>query len=244
MSMKKDELCKLKIDIQTNNLFRYREIAVLVDKPKFLEEVKKIREIIGIGTLLPFRAKHWQIDSMKWSTNNQKGEQVLTSETERLCNTFERPKHMVNDIYQAILFGKIYDKDPAVGIVYPKTYLERPYVAIFPTLSTTDKAILIALKEAKRILKGNSILSSSFDFKAHGLEKIAPHQIKEHRELYWRNLAGESYTDIALTICDEDERMDYEKRKANNLRPEKDIISTRPAVAQAIQRYKEALKTA
>lgn len=244
MSMKKDELCKLKIEIQTNNLFRYREIAVLVDKPKFLEKVKKIREEIGIADLLPYRPLHWQVDSMKWSMSNSEKEQRLTKAANKLSEKFQIPKYMGNSIYQALLFGKITDKDPAVGIVYPKSVVERPCVAIFPTLLTTDKDILSALKQAKRILKGNSIISNSFGFKSDAVEKIAPHKVKQHRDWYWRNLAGESYSDIALTLEDKDFQEDYKRRKNSNIKNTgRDMMLTRPKVAQAIQRYKEALET-
>lgn len=243
MSMKKDELCKLKIEIQTNNLFRYWEIATLVDKPKLLGEIKQVREKIQLSSLLPFRPNHWQIDSMKWASNNPKIEQELMRASKQLCRSFKRPKHMINDIYQAILFGKVFDSDPSVGIVHSKTYVERPCVAIFPTLSTTDKAIVKALKRAKRILKGDSILSLSFGFKANEPKKIAPHRVKQHREWYWRNLAGESYSDIALSLASKRFQADYKRRKAEHIEmTSRYELVKRPKVAQAIERYREALE--
>jgi hypothetical protein len=243
MSMKKDELCKLKIEIQTNNLFRYREIAVLVDKPKFLERVKKVRKEIGITELLPFRPLRWQVDSMKWSTSNSKKEQHLVKAAKKLSEEFQIPKYMVNNVYQALLFGIITDKDPTVGIVHPKSVVERPYVAIFPTLSTTDKDILSALKEAKRILKGDSIISHSFGFKSDALNKIAPHKVKQHREWYWRNLAGESYTDIAFSLKSKKFQDEYIKRKLDHIEGTSRYLIGKQLtkVAQAIGRYSDAL---
>lgn len=242
MSMKKDELCKLKIAIQTNNLFRYREIAMLVDKPKFLETVKTVREAIGIETLLPFVSGNWFTASTKWANKFPQKDKLLMSYAKRLCREFNRPLYMVNDIYQAILFGKVVEERVSVGIIHPKTIVERPYVAIFPTPYTTDEDIKKALDQAKEILKGNSLLGMPYDFKVDDPKHTEFSQIEEHRELYWRNIVGESYTQIAKSMCSKKELDEYESnifnKKANRYH-----LAHRPYVIRCIQRYKKALVT-
>lgn len=242
MSMKKDELCKLKIDIQTNNLFRYREIAVLVDKPKFLEEVKRVREIIGLDSLLPFISGNWFTAFAKWVERFPQKEKVLMAHSKRLCREFNRPLYMVNDIYQAILFGKVIEERVSVGIIHPKTIVEKPYVAIFPTPYTTDEDIKKSLDQAKEILKGNSLLGMPYNFKVNDLKHTEFSQIEEHRELYWRNMAGESYTDIAFSLSSKEAQDEYlqskTKKEANRYHLER-----RPYVIRSIQRYKKAIET-
>jgi len=243
MSMTNEELCGLKVDIQTNNLLRYREIAILVDKPKFLEKVKEIRKKIGIEALLPFKSGNWWTASVKWAKEFPQKDRALMSSSRRICREFKRPIYMVNDIYQAILFGKILEGRVAVGIVHPKTIVERAYVAIFPTPYTTHEDIKKALDTAKKTIKEDSLFSMPFDFRAKNPKHTAFSGIVEHRELYWRNIAGESYTDIALSMCSDEEQAEYKKRKANKEHPSRDAISHRPYVAQSIRRYKKALAT-
>jgi len=198
MGMKKDKLCKLKVEIQSSNLFRYREIAILVDKPKFLEEIKKIRKGVGIDELLPLKSSNWFGASLKWAKQFPQKDKSLMSHAKRLCREFKRPVYMVNDIYEAILFGKVIVSNTPVGVVQKGTIVERPYVAIFPSPYTTTEDLKTALKQVKQIYKG----TNPFNFLTSNLQvsdykNTSFNAIKEHRELYWRNLAGESYTEIA-----------------------------------------------
>lgn len=240
--MKKDEICKLKIDIQTNNLFRFREIAVLVDKPKFLEEVVRVRETIGLDSPLPFNSGNWFTASEKWVEKFPSKEKVLMTNAKRLCREFKRPTYMVNDIYQAILFGKVFEQRVSVGIVHPKTVVESPYVAIFPTIYTTDEDVKKALDQAKEILKGNSLLGMPFNFKVSNLKHTEFSQIEEHRELYWRNMAGESYTDIAFSLSSKEVQDEYVHNKTKK-EVNRYHLERRPYVIRSIQRYKRAIET-
>lgn len=264
MSMKKDELCKLRVEIQTSNPFRFREIVILVDKPKFLEEVKKIRRQLNIETPLPFksdkwyriptklaekfpffaRSSSWWTASTNWAIKYPRKDKILMTHAKRLCQEFNRPVYMVNDIYQAILFGKVIEKRVSVDIIHPKTPVERPYVAIFPTLQTTYEDIKKALDQAKGILKGYPF-STTFNFKVKSLKLASFPGIVEHRDLYWRNMAGESYTQVALALGSEKEKAKYEEFKDEREYPGqgRDKLSRRPYVVRSIQRYKKALSS-
>ena len=59
MKMKYEDLLRLKIDIQTTNDRNFMELAILFDKPEFLEWLPKIRDKYNLQTVAP--DKYWEV---------------------------------------------------------------------------------------------------------------------------------------------------------------------------------------
>lgn len=58
---------------------------------------------------------------------------------------------------------------------------------------------------------------------------------RRDREWYWQNIAGEGYTEIALSATSPANRMEYEKNRNRYAIPEYEMVK------QAIRRYKNLL---
>lgn len=59
MKMKYEDLLRLKIDIQTDNDRNFLELAILFDKPEFLEWMPKIRKKYDLETIAP--DQYWEV---------------------------------------------------------------------------------------------------------------------------------------------------------------------------------------
>lgn len=69
--MKNEDLTHLKIDVQTTNDRNYLELAILFDKPKFVEYLPKIRKKYGIGHLVKLEEYDQLMDDYFKSTESK-----------------------------------------------------------------------------------------------------------------------------------------------------------------------------
>lgn len=234
-----ENLLKLKVGIEAKNPIIYREIALLVDKPNFLSELSEVRALLKMDKPIKINHKDFWLASYSWAKENPSKDNQLLIHARRLCKKFNKPLHLISSIYQAILFGKVVEESTSVSIVDNKTQLERPYVAIYPSIHTTNEEIIKALKRAKKLLKldKSPVFSNAPVPKFASKKQSLHHEIKTHREWYWRNAAGESYTDIALSLVSKEEQEEYQTVKKRG------ILRLLPQVREAIRRYKRSLES-
>lgn len=137
--MKNEDLVKLKIDIQTNDDTNFLELAILLDKPKFLRLLPQLRKDYGIERLIDLKDYYRKTDSFKnskkaklnfskyqnskklieYARKNNTGFddiedemdlfQLLDTETNLLCYIFKRPPYFSESIKQAILCNAVND---------------------------------------------------------------------------------------------------------------------------------------
>lgn len=241
----KEDLLKLKVEIEAKNPIIYREIALLVDKPNFLSEVSEVRNLLKIDKPIGMSHKDWWLASYSWAKTNPGKDKQLMIHAKRLCKKFKKPLHLVNSIYQAILFGKVVGESISVSIVDNHTKFDRPYVVIYPSMHTTNSEAVEALTRAKKLLQlEKSPAFSGLPVPKFGARKLnLHHEIKTHREWYWRNLSGESYTDITLSLESKKVREDYLRRKRDGIaNTGRDLLTLYGQVTQAVRRYKRALE--
>lgn len=195
MSLKNEDLIKLKIDIKSKSKYIFQEIAFLVDKPIFLEEVNKARKKLKLEKLI-------DIESYKdWIRNHPPGTKGKSSELDILLKSvanirklIKRSIHYNQIIIQAILCGAVNEEawQPVyVDIVFDDYYIKFPAVIIYPTSKTRNKDILMALRKTKEFYKKNNDLAPS---PTSSLDPIS--KIKIHRKWYWEKISGKTYTEI------------------------------------------------
>lgn len=137
MSMKNEDLLHYKIDIKTKNDTNFLELAILLDKPEFLEFLPKIRKKYNFNHLIDLKNYDKTIDSFgideygkfDFSTYKNSKElidyaikqttwtididekmdllQLLDMEANILCYIFKRPPYFSGMIKQAILCGSV-----------------------------------------------------------------------------------------------------------------------------------------
>src|SRR3972149_5409824 len=135
--MTNEDLLRLKIDIQTKNDTNFLELAILFDKPEFLEFLPKIRKKYNFDSLIGLKNYDKAIDSFgtdeyakfdfstyknfkelieyakkqtTWTVGLEEKMdllQLLDMEAGVLCYIFKRPPYFSGMIKQAILCGAV-----------------------------------------------------------------------------------------------------------------------------------------
>lgn len=136
--MKNDKLHK-RIEIHTNNNTNYLELAILLDKPEFLNLLPILRNDYGISKLIDLKnfdktiklfqnGKKYKLNLSKYKNAKQIIEyahknntgfediqdemdlyQLLDTETNLICYFFKRPSYFAEPIKQAILCNEVND---------------------------------------------------------------------------------------------------------------------------------------
>jgi len=160
--------------------------------------------------------------------------------SEFLCREFEKPGYFSLIIQYAIVCGEVGDKsyrhtyiDVIPHDLHPSDDIPLPNAVIVISPMTTMKDIKEVFKaNLPKIFEENKELLSYFS----RMKKDDAPFFKRDREWYWRNLAGEGYTKIALSITTSTVKELYRKRRKRDEIPEYNSVKTQ------IRRYKQLLK--
>lgn len=235
----RDEYTEL--DVKDNA--RYQEIAILVDRVDFIEAIKDIRIELGIKApidirirnSLPFRdKKEWKSKYKTWAffAKDMAG-QRLEKRLKLLLIKVHRPMYLLHVAIQVALFKSVKDDSGIVQILNKRSTISGTTIGIFPTINTTNEDIIEAWEEVKKWFKD----------KTFNKKKNTKEEFKRDRAWHWRNIRGESYSDIALSLEDEDFQSDYKKLKTESRNGiNRDSLIHLPEVKQAIGRYRKGLK--
>lgn len=256
--IKKTDLLDLKIKISCTNEIAYMDCALLLDKPEFLSLIPDLRKKYGIkeqvhinGFVL-WLTKLVEEDTKKLDkdlADKSGGSDDLSElnligtkfqqETDRISRKFKRPSYFSSIIQYAIVCGEVNDSS------YQHTNIE-----IFPKYELTpdDNPLpevkinitpMTTLSDVKRVFEQNVpriFEENKKNLKYYYKMKNRPSaNIRRDREWYWRNLAGDGYTQIALSETSESVRQQYEKDQNRYQIPEYEMVK------QAIRRYKRYL---
>lgn len=137
--MKNENVLKQKIEIQTDNNTNFLELAILLDKPKFLQLLPKLKKDYGIKKSIDLKNYYRKTDSFKdskkaklnfskyqnskklieYAKKNNTGYediedemdlfQLLDTEANLICYIFNRPPYFSEPIKQAILCNAVND---------------------------------------------------------------------------------------------------------------------------------------
>lgn len=159
--------------------------------------------------------------------------------TQNLSRDFKRPEYFTMIIQHAIVCGEVGNKSyqtASIEVFPPELYIDEiPYPeAIIRISPMTTKKDLVKIFEdnVPKIFEENEQLLRHY----YKMKKDPTNNIRRDREWYWRNLAGEGYTEIALSVTSDDVKKQYQDENNRYLIPEY------PHVKQALTRYKRLLK--
>lgn len=229
------------IEIKVDDKWKFGEVAFLVDREDFLEDIAKARKLLGIKKLIP----NTEIAINKWKGEEQnealKAQLIKELSTvtrsqkikDKLLKKYHKPLFFANILDAVILCGNVTDKDFSttayVQIIDPMDYIERHKHRKF--LGYPRIAIIISpetkLSEVKEVFRKN--VPSEMDyFKNEYLNsKSKLHStisnIKRDRRWYWENKNGNS----AAKICEKS-----------------DLNIDQKSVEKAITQYKKHLQIA
>ena len=251
------DLINLQIKINCTNEIAYMDCALLLDKPEFLRLLPSLRKKHDITELISYKKFYaWTTkkldedieaikkDKMKGTTVDDLSELDLPfrqfeNDTKDLCRRFKKPGYFVSIIQFAIVCGVVGD------ISYEHTRMEisptdpsldelpLPEVRMVITPMTTLKNMQdVFEKNVPGIFEGNIKLLKYY-YKMKNRKSV---NFQRDREWYWRNFAGEGYTEIALSETSPSVRLQYETNQNRYSIPEYEMIK------QSIRRYKNLLK--
>lgn len=231
-------------------------------KLKILRKEFGINKLVPYKNFTNWKTTQIKEDLKAWSTNNQKlvkkfirkhDRKHSTTElfkslpihkqfqwqSELLCREFNRPGYFDLVIQYAIVCGEVGDESyqhTRIDVIPHDLSGDLPFpeVAIIITPVTT-------MKDIKHIFETN--LPQVFEDNKHLLKyysqmkKSKSSNIRQIRDWYWRNVSGEGYTAIALSVTTQSIRNAYMNQRNRYLIPEYKSID------QSIRRYKKTLKT-
>lgn len=191
-----------KIDLgEITNNKHYAEVAYLVDNDSFLDEVDRVRKLIGIDSPLKYQeAGEWlqgNTNRVSFSKMTKKEKEKykkrlrLSIETENIKERFKKRFNYSQLIKYAILAGKVTDNECTTTtfcVSYPfskefndaELYVEQPMVAIFVNPETKFKEVkkLMDTRVKKLFDKTKRIYTST---------KRERTNIERDRDWYWEN---------------------------------------------------------
>lgn len=257
--MKKADLPGLKIKVSCKNDIAFMDCALLLDKPEFLQLLPNLREKYNISKLLPlsefpsWMSKMIDEDNQKIDDDITKGITVenlydldlrgrkFEMETLQFSRRFKRPDYMANVIRHAIVCGHVDDNSyqhTRIQIDPPYTYYteeEQPLpevkIVVTPMTKMSDVKKIFD-QNIPEIFEDNKQLLKYY----YKMKNTKSENIRRDRDWYWRNVAGEGYTQIALSETSPEIRDEYKKNKSRYIIPEYERVK------QAIRRYKNLLR--
>lgn len=187
-----------KVEIVVDSIYKFQEIACLVDSPRFIHEAQILKERIGIEKPIVDLEKgfvdlfsHWEKTYNEWSTKNETKRKTLEAWTKRILKKFNCSNHLQETVIQAILFNMVVNYSGIIKILNENSKFTGTTIVIVPTPHTTYEEIKEALKEAKKLM--GSIPNM---YKSEGLKDTTP-TIKRYRDWYWKHVLGMTYQEIA-----------------------------------------------
>lgn len=219
--MKIEDLLNLKIDIQTKDDTSFLELAILFDKPEFLQMLPQFRKDYDIDELIDpdkFNDKINELESktgtitfskyrhakelIKNSPNiDRKMDlyEMLDTEANLVCYQFKRPPCFVEAVKQAIFCGSVEEDWLGTtsieviesGIPLNASAFQLPQVAILISPTTTYKTLQSSFQVAQTMYKTNPKLSY-FQPRVDFVKNI-----KQYRDWYWTRIEQKTYQVIA-----------------------------------------------
>ena len=188
----------MKIDIKIKNNKDFGDIALLIDKPQFLEAIKMLREKWNIIAPLPLR----KLKNFQGNLFDKNKLQEFEIDIRDLRIKFNKPdtfdKVMSYSIICGVIPNGIY-KSTYYGIAgSPPSRLEdrTSRVAIFVTPQSQNDDVSEALREIRKNIFKNREDGYNVFFSIYSKDEVS--NIKRDRRWYWKNLNGKSYRDIAI----------------------------------------------
>lgn len=246
MSMKNADLINEYVRLLIGDDSKYQETALLIDKTDFLEAIKKLRKTLGIKAPLvdiyenfsTLFADGWKKEYQKWEEDNSLKNKQLVSEIKQLLFKLKKPQYLLDIVLQVVFFKAVIDYSGLVRILGQNSSFSNTTIGIFPTLYTTQPEMDEAWKRVQELFK-----TLPGRFCPTDKRKNSRPEFRRDREWYWRNLSGESYTDIALSLASKDVQADFKRRKREKIaNTSRDELLSLPEVKQALRRYKNELK--
>jgi len=159
--------------------------------------------------------------------------------TQNLSRDFKRPEYFTQIIQCSIVCGEVDEncyQTTSIEVFPPELHLEEiPYPEVIIRISpmtTKENLINIFENNVPKIFEENEQLLKHF----YMMKKDHASNIRRDRDWYWRNVAGEGYTEIALSITTVAVRKQYQNKNNRYLIPEYNHVK------QAIRRYRQILK--
>jgi len=187
-----------KVEIVVDSIYKFQEIACLVDSPRFISEVTLLKNELGINepvvnleTGFVDLFSHWEKIYNKWLTKNETKGKRLEAWTKGILRKFNCSIHLREAVIQSILFNMVVSYSGVIKILDKNSKFSEPTIAIIPTPHTTYEEIKEALREAKKLMG-----SISGAYKSEGL-KDTTSNIKRYRDWYWKHVLGMTYRQIA-----------------------------------------------
>lgn len=187
-----------KVEIVVDNIYRFQEIACLVDSPRFISEGTLLKEELGIDApIVNFQARfvdlfsHWDKIYNEWTTKNETKGKRLEEWTKRILKRFNCSNHLREAVIQSILFNMVVSYSGVIKILDKNSKFDEPTIAMIPTPHTTYEEIKEALREAKKLM--GSIPSV---YKSEEPKDTTP-AVKRYRDWYWKHVLGMTFKEIA-----------------------------------------------
>lgn len=238
MSMKYEDLLRLKIDVQTNNDRNFLELAILFDKPKFLEWMPKIRDKYNFKPLIPIenlyddlyteeRGKEfdmalykdikglddYMIVNQSYFEGDNNPYQLLETDAAILCYIFQRPPYFIEPIMYAIACGAVNGNE-----FYPtKHHIVENDMLMTTTGGLAAPQVVISIgpsstdleiKEQVAIARNLLKTDKSLSYYKPRIDMV--NRIRHYREWYWQHLAGKTYKKISQEWTDKPKRIKSE----------------------------------
>ena len=188
-----------KIDIYVDNIHKFQEIALLVDNPELLTDVRFLRQELGIkAPVIDFKKNIGEIFGKEqktlddWIVNHPSIKKSFQYGVNRIMRKFKCPLYLQNAVIQAILLKAVVDYSGIIKIIEKDTYIKHPVITILPTPHTTYTEIEEALREVKRLFKlfSHTLRTTKFI-------DTTPNISKKYRDWYWERLSGKKFVEIA-----------------------------------------------
>lgn len=178
----------MKIDIEIDDISLFAQIAVVVDRPKILEGILKLRQKWTNGKIYP-NVKSWKDEGLKINYQN---DIVDLLETERISPVF------VSVIEEAMVTNKVTHFNRVVMVPIPRKELAEYLIATYDTLDNGDyEYVLVTPIEAqrneveegyanmKRAVKRTKKLDNPFEQLLQPLLQNSKTSFRNSREWYW-----------------------------------------------------------
>ncbi len=200
------------VKIEIENLGKYLDVALLVDKVKFRRLIPKLRKEYMIDT--PFPSLKVQQDYRNFYiklTGDNKIKEKFDAEVENIRKEFNRPTHFNKVIYKAIVVGTIKDSD------YMSAYLEEQvtnppddprsapedikYAIIISSVTKKVDVESVFSDFLKRVKKNYSKKHQNPGYQAFFEPRIytdSKDAIKQDREWYVKRKRGTTLLELAL----------------------------------------------
>lgn len=178
----------MKIDIEIDDISLFAQVAVIVDRPKILEGILKLRQKWTNGKTYP-SAKAWKDEGLKINYQN---DIIDLLESERISPVF------LSVIEEAMVTNKVTHFNRVVMVPIPRKVLAEYLIATYDTLDNGDyEYVLVTPIEAerneveegyanmKRAVKKTKEIDNPFEQLLQPLLQNPKTSFRNAREWYW-----------------------------------------------------------